>query len=45
VHSKNFVHRDVKPDNLVMGLGSDCNDLHLIDFGLANRYRDDASLR
>jgi len=40
IHSKNFIHRDVKPDNFLMGLGSKGNVVYLIDFGLAKRYRD-----
>ncbi|XP_054432952.1 casein kinase I-like [Pteronotus mesoamericanus] len=40
VHAKNFIHRDIKPNNLVMGTGRQCNTLFLIDFGLAKKYRD-----
>lgn len=41
IHSKNLLHRDIKPDNFVFGAGEDnSNLLYVIDFGLAKRYRD-----
>jgi len=42
LHNAGIVHRDVKPGNFVMGsIGSaSSNEVHLIDFGLAHRYRD-----
>lgn len=39
VHSKSFLHRDIKPDNMLMG-STDPSTLYLVDFGLAKRYRD-----
>ena len=38
IHSKLVIHRDIKPDNLVIGR-SDPNIIYLIDFGLARKYR------
>ncbi|KAL3139937.1 Casein kinase 1-like protein 12 [Trebouxia sp. C0009 RCD-2024] len=40
VHSKSFIHRDIKPDNFLMGLGKRANQVNVIDFGLAKKFRD-----
>lgn len=43
LHSKNFIHRDIKPDNFLIGHGQKSNIVYLIDLGLAKKYRDPKS--
>jgi len=39
IHSKSLVHRDVKPDNFLVGTGRQGNTVYAVDFGLAEDYR------
>lgn len=40
MHSRSYIHRDVKPDNFLIGTGSRKHICYVIDFGLAKKYQD-----
>lgn len=40
LHSINFIHRDVKPENFCIGIDANKDTVHMLDFGLSKRYSD-----
>ena len=45
IHDKHIIHRDVKPDNMVMGRKGKNADLYIVDFGLSKKYRSSRTLK
>jgi casein kinase 1 len=38
IHNRNFIHRDIKPDNFCVGFNKTSHKIFILDFGLAKRY-------
>ena len=45
IHNMHIIHRDVKPDNFVMGRKEFNATLYIVDFGLAKKFRSSRTLK
>ena len=40
INYKGFLHRDIRPEKFIMGLGKKSKNVYMLDFGCAKRWKD-----